>query len=247
MIRPVFIIAALLSSAILSPVISEAQNSAAWNNAKEKFSAIEQSSPVEEGTMLFTGSSSVAMWRTLARDLNPLPVMNRAISGSTLEEWATNARFTIPGYNPVAVIIYAGDNDIASGRTPEQVLDSFKRFTAELRKDIPTTPIVFLSIKPSPSRWSKWESMNKANELVKDYIAKGKNLIYVDTGSTLLDKGGVVRPELFLSDRLHMNEMGYRNWTNVLKPVLKDLYTAYRTQGKKTTTKMPQPVFMKGQ
>ncbi len=247
MIRFIFLAAALLCSTVASPFIDAQPDSKAWNDAKSRFTNIEQSSPVDEGVLLFTGSSSIAMWRTLARDISPLPYMNRAISGTTLEEWAINARSSISGYDPAAVIIYAGDNDIAKGRSAEQVLESFKRFTTELRKDIPMTPIVFLSIKPSPSRWSQWDSMKKANDLVKNYISKGKNLVYVDTGGTLLDKGGVVRPELFLKDGLHLNEAGYKNWATVLNPVLKDLYAEYRAQGNKTTTKMPQPIFLKGQ
>lgn len=247
MSRFFLIVAVLMCSAFILTEVSAQPDSKAWQEAKSTFTNIEQSSPVDEGVLLFTGSSSIAMWRTIARDISPLPYMNRAISGTTLEEWAANARSSISEYKPAAVIIYAGDNDIAQGRTAEQVLESFKRFTTELRKDLPTTPIVFLSIKPSPSRWSKWETMKKANELVKNYISKGKNLVYVDTGSTLLDKGGVVRPELFLKDGLHMNEAGYRNWAVMLKPVLKDLYAAYRAQGNKTTTKMPRSVFLNNQ
>ena len=199
-------------------------------NAKSHFDAIAQTQPIQARAMIFVGSSSIAMWRRLFNDVAPFRVVNRGVSGSTLAEWARGGKDLIIPVDPIAVVLYAGENDLAAGATPEQVLADFKRFVSDMRRALPDIPIAFMSIKPSPARWALRESMHKTNELVKASIAGGKNLWYVDVAGALLDKGGVVRPELFLPDRLHLNAEGYRLWAEILKPPLKEISDAARNR-----------------
>ncbi len=194
---------------------------------EKEIAAIEAREGLKEpksGTIVFAGSSSIRMWRTLLRDMAPLKVMNRGFGGSTIADCNYFAPRIITRYKPSLLVFYAGDNDVAAGNTPEQVLADYKKFVATVRRDLPETPILFLAIKPSPARWNLWETAQKANRLVQEYSKGQKGLEYIDVASPMLDKGGRVRNDLFLSDRLHMNAQGYVIWTDTIKPRLLELH-----------------------
>ena len=174
------------------------------------------------GSALFVGSSSIRMWRTMPKDLAPYPVINRGFGGSTIADCTVFIPRIVTPHNPAAIFLYAGDNDIAAGNSPEQVLADFRAFVAGCRKSLPTTPIRYISIKPSPARWNLWEKTQKANALIKQFILGQKGLGYIDVATPMLNQQGMVRGELFLGDRLHMNSEGYRLWASVINPALRD-------------------------
>jgi lysophospholipase L1-like esterase len=118
---------------------------------------------------------------------------------------------------PGAIVLYAGDNDIASGKKPEQVHEDFRAFVKVVREKMPATPIYFLSIKPSIKRWMRIEAIRKANALVEAECKEGKGLIYVDVATPMLGKDGKPRAELFVKDGLHLSAEGYALWTKVLR------------------------------
>jgi lysophospholipase L1-like esterase len=193
-------------------------NFARWENAIAK---IEQTSNREPGGIVFTGSSSIARWTTLAEDFPKLPVRNHGFGGSIISEVTHFAdRIVIP-YKPRMVLFYAGDNDLGAGRTPEQVADDFKAFFTTVRKALPTTKIAFISIKPSVLRANLFEPMRASNALIHDWLAKQKNVAYIDVFTAMLDSKGNIRPELYVEDKLHMTPQGYEIWTRVVGPYLK--------------------------
>jgi len=183
---------------------------------------------IPQEAVIFIGSSSFRMWRTLNSDMAPLPTCNRGFGGSTIADCAFFAPRIVTRHKPSVVALYAGDNDIANGNSPEQVLADYKKFVTVIRKDLPRAAIVFVSIKPSPARWNLWEKTRKANELIQAYIKGQKNMEYIDVATPMLDKAGRVRNDLFLNDRLHMNAMGYSIWTKTLKPRLTELQKAHQ-------------------
>jgi lysophospholipase L1-like esterase len=123
----------------------------------------------------------------------------------------------IQPYSPSRIFLYAGDNDIARGKTAGQVFDDFKELVALLEADLPNSELIFLSIKPSKLRWDKWPVMVEANRMVREYAANHSRLGYADVATPLLDSDG--RPkEVFLEDGLHLNEEGYRLWQEALAP-----------------------------
>jgi lysophospholipase L1-like esterase len=197
-----------------------------WEKSIAQFEQLEITSMPPNGSALFVGSSSIRMWRTLPGDLAPYPVINRGFGGSTIADCTYFIPRIVTPYQPAVIFLYAGDNDIAAGRSPEQVLADFKAFVAGCRKGLPSTPIQYISIKPSPARWNLWEKTRKANELIRQYVAGQKGLGYIDVATPMLDREGVVKGELFLSDRLHMNAGGYRLWTSVGKPKLAECMKA---------------------
>jgi lysophospholipase L1-like esterase len=66
--------------------------------------------------------------------------------------------------------------------------------------------------------------MKKTNRLIREFNKQKENLYYVDTATALLTPKGLPNDELFLKDKLHMNEKGYNLWNEILRVHLKSLY-----------------------
>jgi len=194
--------------------------SAIWEKDIEAFEKADQKSPPPQGAILFIGSSSTRMWKTLAQDFPNHQVINRGFGGSQIADSVYYAdRIVIP-YRPKMIILQVGGNDINAGKTPEQVLADFKAFVRKVRAKLPDTRIAFLSINPSPIRWAQAEREKRANQLIKEYILSGRNLDYIDLWDQFLDSEGKPREDLFLPDRLHNNAKGYKIRAEVVRPHL---------------------------
>jgi lysophospholipase L1-like esterase len=170
--------------------------------------------------VLFVGSSSIRMWTTLATDFPGVPTINRGFGGSTISDSTHYAdRIVIP-YQPRVIVMYAGDNDIAEGCTPRQVLDAFETFIARVRRDLPDVAVAYISIKPSIARWSMWPRMHEANRLIAAWSKTQSRVTFVDVAANMLDANGKPRAVLFRDDGLHMTPAGYAVWVRALRPVL---------------------------
>ncbi|MDX2197523.1 MAG: GDSL-type esterase/lipase family protein [Phycisphaerae bacterium] len=172
-----------------------------------------------QGAVLFTGSSSIVGWST-ATAFPELTVLNRGFGGSHLTDVTHYAPDVVFRYAPSVIVLYAGDNDIASGRSASAVADDFRALLRVLRAELPETPLVYLSIKPSPSRWALWPTAREANERIAEICRQDAKTRYVDVATPLLGADGTPRDELFLADRLHLSEAGYAAWNQQLRPVL---------------------------
>jgi lysophospholipase L1-like esterase len=193
-----------------------------WESAIVDFEEQDRSSPPEPGAIVFTGSSSIRMWKSLQDDMAPLPVLNRGFGGSQISHVNHFASRIVLPYRPSAVVLYAGDNDLAAGsaKTPESVLGDFQRFVSIVHGADPDVPIYFLAIKPSISRWDRWPVMSEANERIARFARATDGVVYVDVATAMLGESGEPRPELFIADGLHMTAEGYALWTQILEPVL---------------------------
>ena len=173
----------------------------------------------------FTGSSSIRMWKSLARDMAPMKVINRGFGGSTLPELLHYADRIILPYHPKILVVYCGENDLAIDKTKARtVVRSFRAFSRYLQEKLPYTKLFYISIKPSISRWAYWAKMAEANAHIKKIINKNPNYTFVDAASGMLDKEGFVKQDIFIEDNLHMNQKGYAIWTEILKPQLQPVY-----------------------
>jgi esterase/lipase superfamily enzyme/lysophospholipase L1-like esterase len=169
--------------------------------------------------VLFYGSSSMRLWPDLRRDFPGLPVLNRAFGGSTLEQCVRYMQRLVIPYNPRAVVLYAGDNDLAeAGRSPGQVRDSLREFLAVFRGTYGGRPVTFLSIKPSPSRMHLLDKVREANRLCRDEIAGRPDTTFLDVFTPMMGPDGKPRRELFADDGLHLSAEGYRLWRRLLWP-----------------------------
>ncbi|HRI87760.1 MAG TPA: SGNH/GDSL hydrolase family protein [Candidatus Hydrogenedentes bacterium] len=185
----------------------------------KKFEAEDKEAPPPSDAILFVGSSSIRLW-DLKASFPGLPAINRGFGGSFLRESTYYAERIVIPYKPKVIVLYAGDNDIASGITADELLGDYKKFVEKIHASLPDTHIVFLSIKPSVSRWALYDEQKKANGLVNEFSKADKRLHFVDLGAPLLGADGKPRADLLLKDGLHLNEAGYAVWTSVLTPVL---------------------------
>jgi lysophospholipase L1-like esterase len=193
-----------------------------WERQISAFEQADRLNPPNAGVIVFTGSSSIRFWSTLADDMKPLDVINRGFGGSQIAQVNQYVSRIVLPYHPRAVVLYAGDNDLAIPwlKTPQRVLGDFKQFVDVIHANLPETWIYFVSIKPSLRRWASWQKIKRTNELVEQYSRTQPRVQFIDIDSAMLDPQGKPRVELFRKDGLHMNARGYTLWTSIIKPVL---------------------------
>ena len=177
-----------------------------------------------KGSILFTGSSSIRMWSSLAEDFAPMPVINRGFGGSTIAEVNYYADRMVYKYKPSLIVFYCGENDIVEEQPPAIVFQNFKQFIGGAEKRLTDVPVVYISAKPSPARWEHWRKYETLNNMVEQFANARPGLHFVDISETLLGGDGQPDSTLFIDDQLHMNGGGYANWTEVLRPVVEGLY-----------------------
>jgi lysophospholipase L1-like esterase len=191
-----------------------------WETEIAAFETSDKISPPPKDVILFVGSSSIRLWESLAHHFPEHKVINRGFGGSHLADCALLVdRIVIP-YRPKMVLLYAGDNDIAEGKTPEEVFADFKTFIEKVHVALPKTRIAYISIKPSITRRQLLDNIKATNRLIGDYAQKKQNLLFIDVFTPMLSPTGEPRRELFVSDGLHLNAAGYELWASIIRPYL---------------------------
>ena len=165
--------------------------------------------------ILFAGSSSIRLW-DVTKAFPKLNVVNVGFGGSEVRDTTHFVERIVLKWKPKAIVLYAGDNDIASSRTPRQVSDDFKELVKAVHAKLPQTTIHFIAVKPSPSRMKLFDKQTEANKLVKSYCQTDPKLNYIDIVPGMLMADGQPNPELFQKDNLHLNEKGYALWTTAI-------------------------------
>jgi lysophospholipase L1-like esterase len=191
-----------------------------WRTEIEALTRDDASHPPASGGIVFVGSSSIRLWKGLVDDFPGLGVINRGFGGSELADSVHYLDRIVLPYRPRTVVLYAGDNDIASGKTPQQVLQDFRVFRQRVHAALAGTRVVFLSIKESPAREGARLLMREANGLVAADCAAAADCRFVDVAGALLHPDGSFRRELFKADGLHLTREGYRRWRAALMPAL---------------------------
>ncbi len=190
-----------------------------WEPNIARFEQQDKENPPEKGGILFVGSSSIVRW-DVAKWFPNMPVLNRGFGGSQIADSVHFAERIIAPYRPRTIVFYAGDTDLAAGKTPEQVLADFKAFVSKVRASLPEARIIYVGIKPSIKRWSLIDSVRKANTLVREAISSDARSVFVDVDSPMIGADGKPRKELFVADGLHLSDEGYALWTQLLLPHL---------------------------
>ena len=185
-----------------------------------RFEESDRATPPAPGGIVFVGSSSIRMWRSLESDFPGLPVMNRGFGGSTFPEAIHYLSRIVLPYRPRTIVVYEGDNDLTFGWGPRQVADDYRTFVRLVRDSLPNAKIVFISLKPSPSRWKLVDQQREANRLVRAIVARDPLRTYVDVFTPMLGANGRPTPELFIADSLHMTPAGYAIWRKQVAPQL---------------------------
>lgn len=188
-----------------------------WQESFAAFAAADRLRAPEPGGVLFVGSSSIRLWDGLETQFVNLPgVLKRGFGGSRMLDCTRHLERLVLPYRPRLVVVYAGDNDLAEGHAPEEVLASFRGFVEGVRRHLPATRIAYLSIKPSPLREALLPAVRATNALIERYSRTQADLDFIDIYTPMLGADGRPRPELFLADALHLNPAGYALWREVI-------------------------------
>ncbi len=169
---------------------------------------------------LFYGSSSIRQWTDLAVDFKNSSTVNLGFGGSTLGSCAWFFNRIMSGYDPKRIIIYAGDNDLADGRHPQEVCLFFEELVERVRKKYGSIPCYFISLKPSIARWALIDQFRYTNELISKEINNHSNWRWVDIFTPMLNGEGEPDSNYYIADGLHLNKKGYLLWGTVLQNAL---------------------------
>jgi lysophospholipase L1-like esterase len=180
------------------------------------FADADHFSPPPKDAILFVGSSSIRLWKTLAQDFPQHQVINRGFGGSQMRDLVNYAdRIVIP-YQPKHIVVYAGGNDLNAGKSAQEVLADFQAFVRKVRKTLPGVKISYISIAPNPARWSQEGRVRQANNLIRAYAGYDGRIGFIDVFPRMLGRNGLPRPDIYAADRLHMNERGYELWKRIV-------------------------------
>jgi lysophospholipase L1-like esterase len=210
----------LLLCLCAAPVLARdnhANDHAQWQADIAAFQAADLAAPPPRGAVLFIGSSSIRLWHTLAADFAGVATLNRGFGGSEIDDATFFADRIVAPYRPRAIVLYAGDNDLADGDSPAQVRADFAAFVRRVRSFDPGVPIAFIAIKPSVARRALLPQIRAANALVREYATTQQGVAYVDVFTPMLGPDGQPQPRWFGPDGLHMNRRGYALWIERLK------------------------------
>jgi lysophospholipase L1-like esterase len=180
------------------------------------FAAEDREQAPPAGGILFVGSSSIRLWNDLEKQFGPSIVIKRGLGGSKMSDCTRYLDRLVFPYKPRLVVVYAGDNDLAEGISPQGVLLSFQNFVERIQRELPTTRIAYISIKPSPARVRLIPKIRETNQLILKYTSENQNLDFIEVFTAMLDADGRPRAELFRADALHLNHAGYTLWKTII-------------------------------
>lgn len=172
--------------------------------------------------VVFIGSSSIRFWGTLEEDMAPNAVLRHGFGGAKLNDVVYYAERLVNAYEPAAVVVFAGTNDISPehSKEPEALLASYREFVDIVRADDPDLPIFYIGITPSPLRWPVWPVAQETNRLIADWIATDENHYYIDTSPELLGENGGPKRDHYVFDGLHLSDKGYAVWREIVRDAL---------------------------
>jgi hypothetical protein len=212
----------LLFIIVLAGTRAQAQQGFPFANEIRAFKRQDSISFPPKNGIVFIGSSSIRLWNDLESRFPGKPIIKRGVGGSEL--WQLVDYYTpyiLFPYQPAKIFIYAGENDIASGKSADFVADEFQKLWKMINAQLPAAKIYYLSVKPSPSRAKYYSEVAKANRLIKSYLLNKPKSTFIDV-STVVLKSGSSQPDssLFKADYLHLNSKGYDKWQKAIEPYI---------------------------
>jgi lysophospholipase L1-like esterase len=183
------------------------------------FETSDRTAPPPKGQIVFVGSSTIVDWDA-AKYFPDLKIINRGLWGSSLVDTVRLVDRIVLPYQPRLIVMYAGDNDIDSGQTSEEVTVQFERFVKLVHARLPQTRILFIGIKPSLQRWTTVDRGRLTNDMIRAFCSRDDRVAFLDVDGVMLGWDEKPRKELYADDGLHLSAQGYQLWTAILRPFL---------------------------
>lgn len=191
---------------------------AIWEPEIHAFELRDATNPPPQNVVLFVGSSSIRKWTTLAEDFPDVQTINRGFGGSEIDDSTAFASRIIVPYHPRIIVFYAGDNDLAAKKTPDQVVAEYTNFVSVVHSQLPDTRIVFISIKPCTARWKLKDEVVETNQRIA--AMKEPYLEFANIYPDMLGPDGKPQKDLLLEDGLHPSRKAYKIWAAIIRPYL---------------------------
>lgn len=208
-----------------SPVKKYENASVKWKDDIHTFQKLDSTETYSSDAILFAGSSSIRLWKNIAADMKPYNIIQRGYGGSTLADLAIYTKQIILSHKPQAIVIFAA-NDITGSpddKKPEEMPRIFKHIVKQVRINQPETPIFYIQVTPTGLRWKSWSEIQKGNVLIQQLCPKLHKVYFIETASAFLNSKSEPRDELFVADRLHLNQSGYDLWAMLIKKKLDEV------------------------
>ncbi len=219
------VIPALLATGLAGQGVRQSARPIGFADAIQEFLNQDKSSPPPQGAILFIGSSIFRQWTDLKKQMEPLPVFNRAFGGSrTWEVLHYMDKIVLP-YKPRIIVYYCGSNDVDAGAGAAEIFANFKAFVDKVSAGLPETRIFYVSINKAPEKKALWNVVEEANSLIRDYTAHNTKLGFIDVNPVLFDAAGKPRLELYRDDLLHFYPPAYVEFTKIIRPVIEKAWS----------------------
>lgn len=192
--------------------------------------AADRTSPPPARAILFIGSSIFRQWTTVAEDMAPLPVFNRAFGGSRTGDILDHMDRIVLPYAPRLIVYYCGSNDINAGIAPAKIAGNFREFVERVHRTLPDTRVLYVAINRAPQKRKDWDKVDDANRQIEEYCRRNKRLGFIDVNPALFDSHGEPRMELYKDDQLHFHAPAYREFTRIIRPVVESTWRAITSQ-----------------
>lgn len=206
---------------ILGFSIANAQDPNRFKEQVDRLFNAEYNFSPDKKLVVFTGSSSVVMWKDVQQRFPEFNIINNGFGGSHFSDLLYFYNQLVTKQTPDILFIYEGDNDVASNKKTREIYKDAKTLAGKLKRDLPSTKVVFISPKPSVARWNLKKDYDKINKKLKKLCEKTNGFAFADMWPAMLDENGMVFTDIFLEDNLHMNKKGYDIWEKVIGEYLK--------------------------
>ncbi len=189
-----------------------------WQQAMDQFAVDDAKRGEAPAEIVFVGSSTIRMWE-LAKSfpkVTPTP-LNRGFGGSQFSDIVRHIDRLVLRHKPKLVVVYSGDNDLASGKEVATVVSDFHKIVASIHEAQPDTRIVVLAPKPSVQRWEMRAKFRELNKSLAAQCGDDDKLTWLDTWPATLNQQGEPDATLFRDDGLHLNDKGYAKWAELVR------------------------------
>ena len=192
-----------------------------WDEAMRRFAEMDRRDPPELGSIVLTGSSSIARWNDQAADaLAPLSVIPRGFGGSVMNDVLFHLDQVALKYRPRAIVIYEGDNDTAYGIPKDVILSGLEEIITRVHEALPETRIYVMAVKPSTLRVDVWNDAQQVNAAYQEVAKSDPLVFFIDSASPFLREDGKVMTDIFVEDGLHLNVTGNLIWGSIIRAAL---------------------------
>jgi hypothetical protein len=213
-----------------SPLAKYEQSSRVWENDILRFEQLDRTVKDPENAVLFVGSSSIKLWSNIQEDMTPYSVIQRGFGGSKISDVAWFFKRIVFPHRFKAMLMFVA-NDITGApddKSPEEVAALFQYILDTFRKHFPETPIFFIEITPTISRWTAWPRIAEANQLIRSICERETGTYFINTSDRFIGLDGKPIGGLFVEDKLHLNRDGYKLWSELIKKGLNFVFSKNR-------------------